>query len=364
MLKDRAQKATALRFCISKRWLPQLEVEVEPSSRIEKSKFLLTDLDVLGVAASPIGEQYKIVFDCKSGMRESAIGRAFWLHGVMVKTGASHGFVVLNSKIKLSSDHRMSAAELGVSLLQESEFADLAQGLGGKVELEEGFSSASEIDAWDQFLSIAGKYKSLTPYLEYSCSSFWVIKDAGQQCRRTVARLRSIRYELDPAKPEHMAVFGDAVCLFLVSISRLANRLFLVLMRPFVKDEFSSLLLSLLYGGYENYQTALKIKQHALGVSPDDSVDIFPNMERFEQLVREVVQAPYQALPAAILAREISFCELLSRIDSDIQSAIYEESPYAPKFVILAAEYLQKALGLPHEFAERYVDRALAAMDS
>jgi len=363
MLKDRAQKATALKFCISKRWLPQLEVEVEPSARVEKSKFLLTDLDVLAVTVSPIGQNFKIVFDCKSGAKESAIGRAFWLHGVMTKSGASHGFVILNTKIKLSSDHRMNASELGVSLLLEQELQDLAQGMGGSIALEKGFALSSEIDVWEDFLSIGAKYRNLSPYLDFSRSSYWVIKDVGQQCRRTVARLRSIRFELDPAKPEHLAVFGDALCLFLLSISGLANKLFLVLMRPFAKDEFSILLLSFLYGGYENYQAALKIKQHAVGAAPEDAVDMFPSMERFEQLVREVVQAPQQALPAALLAREISFCALQSHPQSELQSVIARESPYAPKFLLLAAEYLQRSLGLPPEFGEIYSNKALSIME-
>lgn len=81
MLKDRAQKASALRLAVRKRWLPQLEVDVDPTQQINKNKYLLTDIDVLAIAQSPMGAHVKFVFDCKSGARESAIGRAFWLHG-------------------------------------------------------------------------------------------------------------------------------------------------------------------------------------------------------------------------------------------------------------------------------------------
>lgn len=362
MLKDRAQKATALKFCVSKRWLPQLEVEIEPDNRVEQSRFLLTDLDVLAISSSPMGSHSKIVFDCKSGMRESAIGRAFWLKGVMSKVGADHGFVVLNSKLKLSRDHRISASELGVSLLHDSELGDLAQGLGGSIDLRPDYSLSADIDSWEIFLSSRSKSAAFSEYMGYATSSFWTIKDYGEQCRKTVARLRKLRPELDPSKAEHLAVFGDSLCLFLISLSSLANRLFLMLMRPSAAEEFSSALLASVYGGYENLQSAKKIRQLATGQS-DDSVSIFPDVERFEQLVRELVQAPQQALPAALLAREVGFAFLRNVNETGLQSDIANESPYAPKFVLLAAEYLQRAVKLPPEFATAYVSRTFDLMN-
>lgn len=364
MLKDRAQKATALKLCVSKRWLPQLEVEIESTNRVEKSKYLLTDLDVLAVTGSPTGQHIKLVFDCKSGLRESAIGRAFWLHGVMAKVNADHGFVVINSKIKLSRDHRLSASDIGVSLLQESEFDDLAVGMGGTTHVSENEAICSDISVWEEFLSIPGKYPVFADYFSFSRSSYWVIKDSGEQCRKTVAKLRSIRSELDPSKPEHLAIFGDCVSLFMLSISSLANRLFLILMRPASREEFSSLLLAFLYGGYENLQAALKIRKLATGAGAEDMVSIFPDTERFEQLVREVIQAPQQALPAALLAREMSFGSLKSQPVTQLQLCISEESPYAPKFVLLAAEYLQRSLKLPPEFGAIYSDAAMNLLSS
>ncbi|HEK0908028.1 TPA: hypothetical protein SMQ04_002812 [Pseudomonas putida] len=362
MLKDRAQKATALKFCVSKRWLPQLEVEIESNNRLGQSRYLLTDLDVLSISSSPVGMHSKIVFDCKSGMRESAIGRAFWLKGVMTKVGADHGFVVLNSKLKLSRDHRISASELGVSLLHDSEFGDFAQGLEGSIDLRYDYSLMADIEAWEEFLALRSRSPAFAEYMGYATSTFWTIKDYGEQCRKTVARLRKLRPELDPSKKDHLAIFGDALCLFLISLSSLANRLFLLLMRPSAADEFSSALLASVYGGYENLQSAKKIRQLATGQS-DDAVSIFPDVERFEQLVREVVQAPQQALPAALLARELAFNFLKDVPETGLQIDISNESPYASKFVLLAAEYLQRATKLPPEFASAYVERSFSLMN-
>lgn len=358
MIKDRAQKATALRLCVSKRWLPQLEVDIESSTRTERTKYLLTDLDVLGIAPSPIGGHVRMVFDCKSGARESAIGRAFWLHGVMTRASAMHGFVVLNDKVSVRQDHRISATDLAISLLHENEFEDLAQGLGGTTAPTN--SATEDIEAWEQHLAIDGKYPLLKDYLNFSGSRFWMIKDAGEQCRKTVAKLRSIRNELDPSKPEHLAIFGDALCLFLLAISELANRLFLVLLRPSSRDEFSISLLALLYGGYENVEAAQKIRKLTSSAVGDDAFDIFPELKRFEQLIREILQAPQQALPGALLARELGLVFLTHRKTTDLQKHISIESPHAPKYIVMASEYLQKAARLPPEFSSIYCEQAIA----
>lgn len=357
MLKDRAQKATALALSISKRWFPQLEVEIEASQRLEKSKFLLTDIDVLAIAPSPVGGHVRMIFDCKSGAKESAIGRSFWLRGVMTKASASHGFLVLSEKVAIEHDHRISASDLSVSLLHESEFENLAQCMGGTTRGVE--SAAADIDIWDHFLSIKSKYSNLQEYIDFSRSGFWMVKDAGEQCRKTVAKLRAIGAEMDPTKSEHMSLFGDAVSLFLLCLSELANRLFLVLLRPASREEFSSSLLALLYGGYENLEAAQKIRKITLGGAPEDAVSIFPETRKFEQLVREILQAPQQAMPAALLAREMSFTVLAGTSPSRLQTQIVAESPYSTKFLILASEYLQTASRLPPEFAEYYSNLSL-----
>jgi hypothetical protein len=85
-------------------------------------------------------------------------------------------------------------------------------------------------------------------------------------------------------------------------------------------------------------------------------------MNRFEQLMREVLQAPQQALPAALLARELAFCFLTSTKETKLQSEIAKESNYAPKFLLMAAEYLQKALKLPPEFAAEYCNRSMTLL--
>lgn len=358
MLKDRAQKASALRLAVRKRWLPQLEVDVEPSQRIEKTKYLLTDIDVLAIASSPMGRHSKFVFDCKSGARESAISRAFWLHGVMARSRSTHGFVILNDRVNISRDHRISASDLGVTLLRESEMEPFAAGLDSSISPID--SCAASIDAWEEFLEIKAKYPGVSEYLEFSCSTYWMVKGQGEQCRKLVGRLRRIRAEIDPGKREHLAIFGDALCLFLHAVSELAVDLFLLLLRPSSREEYSDALLSILYGGYDNLEAAQKIRRIALGAEEEDPVSIFPDMPRFEHLIREILQAPLQALPAALMARELAFRNLMGAPETATSREIASECPYVSKFVFLAASYLVKALRLPPEFAEVYSSQMAA----
>lgn len=358
MLKDRAQKASALRLAVRKRWLPQLEVDVEPSQRIERTKYLLTDIDVLAIAPSPMGLHAKFVFDCKSGARESAISRAFWLHGVMARSRSTYGFVVLNDRVRISRDHRISASDLQITLLHESEMEPFAAGLNSSISPID--SCAANIDAWDKFLEIRAKYPSISEYLDFSRSTYWMAKGSGEQCRKLVGKLRRIRAEIDPGKPEHLAVFGDALCLFLHAVSEMAVDLFMLLLRPASREEYSNALLAILYGGYDNLEAAQKMRRIALGADEEDPVNLFPDMPRFEHLIREILQAPLQALPAALMARELAFRNLMGAPESVTSREIASEYPYVSKFIFLAASYLVKALHLPPEFAEIYCSQMTA----
>jgi hypothetical protein len=157
-----------------------------------------------------------------------------------------------------------------------------------------------------------------------------------------------------------MAIFGDAVCLFLVALSELATRVLLMLLQPSSREEFASIVLTVLYGGYENLEAAQRFKRLASGAGHDDDVSMFPELGRFEQLVREVMQAPLNALPASLLAREQSFETLMASSSSGgFQSALVRRYRYTPKFVLLASEYLQKAARLPPEFSAHYRDRSM-----
>lgn len=358
MLKDRGQKALALKFCVSKRWLPQLEIEIEPNTRISTSKNMLTDIDVMGVTQASLSGSDRVIFDCKSGLRESPIGRTFWLSGVMSKTRSSHGFIIMNDKLNIMHDHRISAYDMKITLVQERDFENLAQCLGGTTS--ENNSFVGSIDVWETFFSISKKFQILDDYLRFSRSGYWMINNIGERCRKTIAKLRSIKTELDPSKPEHIAIFGDCLCLFLLTVSELTRRLYLILIKPTSKEEFTNTLLAILYDGQDNLQSAYKIKRLTSENPLDqEAISIFPEIKDFEQLIRETLECPSDIHTTALLSREISFAALNNFAISPLEIDLVRNYPFATKFILLASEYLTKAARLPVEFGQFYFNRTM-----
>jgi len=164
---------------------------------------------------------------------------------------------------------------------------------------------------------------------------------------------------MDPSKSEHMAIFGEALALFILAIGELANRLFLMLIRPLTEEEFTTTLLALLYGGYDNLEVAQKIRRITAGAAVDDQVDIFPEMKKFEHLIHEMLQAPSQALEAAIAVRDVSLSALFGSPASTLFEHIVSANQYSAKFIALSADYLQKATRVPIEFKSYYSDVTL-----
>ena len=134
----------------------------------------------------------------------------------------------------------------------------------------------------------------------------------------------------------------------------MAVDLFLLLLRPTSRDEYTEALLAVLYGGTKIWRQPRRFDASQL-VPKKTMVSIFPDLPRFEHLVREIVQAPLQALPAALMARELAFRNLTGASETETSRELAKEHVYLSKFVILAATYLTKALRLPTEFAEVYI---------
>ena len=92
---------------------------------------------------------------------------------VIARIRATRGFVVLNDRVAISRDHRISASDLGVTLLHESEMEPFAVGLASITPTD---SAAASIEAWEAFLEIKSKYPNLAEYLEFSRSTYWMTR--------------------------------------------------------------------------------------------------------------------------------------------------------------------------------------------
>jgi len=351
MIKDREQKHRALRLSVANRWFPQLEVNVEPDRAIRERAGLVTDLDVLSSIPDEFRGFRTVIFDCKTSARESAVNRALWLRGVMDRMTADAGFCIVKKEL-IEIDHRLAATRLGVILLAEDEFD-----LYGKVtcpSYQGSLGYAADIDVWDQFFAIPSRFSKLRDALEFLRSGYWMITDAAEACRKALAMLRNVRAELDPSKPEHIALFFDFCALFARSLAIVTCHVFRAHLQPSTQAGLSEALLVMLYGGREAYEhrndlfrllKSKRLQADAPGLS-------LPEWERFLNLARQLLDAPVEAQQVPLILREVGFSALRSDTSFAFAGQLCTENRQAAKFAIFIPDYLCKAAKLPPEFAK------------
>jgi hypothetical protein len=362
MMKDRALKATALQYLVSKRAFPQLEVSVSPQlatgSGGSRKAPPLTDVDVLGLIPDDFEAYRSILIDCRTLKNQSPIARALWLRGLMDELDAKRGLCVLRGE-KVEPDHRIAAARLEVLLVTEEEFERYISATGGKAN---GVTAhAANIELWDAFLNIRSRYASLADAIEFSTSYFWKPTTAASAARRTLAVLRRLRGELDPSKPAHVAVVANMAGLFLVSMADIVMKVFTSYLQPRVMHELSDALLMILYGGKETYDSLNAMRRLIkMPSEPDHPEDLsLPEWDRFVQFVRETLESPVELSRAPLILREVAWAQLSSAPDYRFASTLATESPRGAKYALLGTEYFCRATKLPPEFGAQIVGHLL-----
>jgi hypothetical protein len=350
MIQDRGLKARVLRYAVAKRWFPQLELDVLPRMATSEGLKPLTDIDVMASIPDEFDGYRFLVVDCKSGKRESPITRALWLRGVMDHFRATRGLCVL-VKEKIEPDHRYNAAQIGVLLLAEDEFERYALATGAKGDSSS--SCVAQIDLWERFVDIGKRYKTLTESIQFSTSGYWMCSSESEACRRTISEAVRIRPEVDPAKRDHVSLILDLSALFMHSLSRLVAKLFASYLQPDNRDELSHALLTLLYGGRENYEHLNALKKLIAAASPNvqngKSLTL-PDWDRFLQLVRHGLDSPIELPHAALLLRELAWSFLVEKPSLAFAKILSGENRQAAKMALLGAEYISYAGKLPPEF--------------
>ena len=113
----------AVRYCLAQGMAPCLEVVIASASDLSDAPEVLTDLDVVGLEFIADGGMRRLLFDCKTTNKMSAINRAFWASGILAYTGCDEAFVILKNRTVYN--HRLSALAIGVDLHDEASFEDL-----------------------------------------------------------------------------------------------------------------------------------------------------------------------------------------------------------------------------------------------
>lgn len=360
MIKDRIQKEKVIRYAVSKYWFPQLEADVSAHLTIGERVLSITDVDVLTSIPDDFLGYRTLIVDCKGSAQESPINRALWQKGLMSRIGANYGICILHRK-NIETDHRYTASQLGITLISEDEFDSFAQATSPRYNVTN--SALCNIDVWDQFFSIPSKFPKLTLASTFSKSRYWMLPNEAEACRKTLLLLLELKPELDPAKQEHVATVCDLVALFTHSLAVIVSKIFSGYLQPQKREELSNALLFLLYGGRDSYQIRNRLRQMMLaskGIEKVDSELSLPEWDEFVQLVRQLLDAPFEVNRTPLIIREIAWAYMAGIADSDFSKELASLFPQAARFAVLGVDYICKATRLPPEFQKILNDRLLA----
>lgn len=347
--KDRTQKSKALKFSVANRWFPQYEVDVHSPTSIQENKSNITDIDVLASVPDYFRGFRDVIFDCKTGRRESAINRSLWLSGLMNKLGASEGYCILK-KDKINQDYRLYAESLNVVLLTEIDFDIYSSSM--VADNSGTYSNASNIDLWEEYFEKTKNFTNLAPSLAFARSSYWMIEDAATACRKVIAELISIRPEMNPENKYHVCLFFHLASLLARSLAKVTNQIFKSYLHPESKSELVTALLHLLYGGKESYDhrnELFKLAKEQAGQSLD--VLTLPNWGKFVDLSRQCLDRPRSIQKTPLSLIEVGLGNLKETPDWTFLNILSSEDPHSSKFAMILVGYLQNAAKLPPEFA-------------
>ena len=360
MIKDRDQKAKALRFAVANRWFPQMELEVSAHGSLAQKVASVTDLDVFACVPDQFSGYRSVVFDCKTKAKESPVNRALWLLGVMERMGADQGFCILK-KSSIDLDHRLMAGKRGVVLLSEDEF-DLYMTATTDLSMSAG-SNVEQLSTWDTFNSLGHSFPKLTEGVLFARMNYWMIEDAAEACRKTLAVIRALHGELDPSQRSHVALFLDLCSLFARSLAIIVCHVFKAYLHPNSQADLSDALLVMLYGGREAYQyrndlyKLVKARNGEAAV-PDLSL---PEWDRFLRLVRQLLDAPLAVQGVPLILREVAFGTLNDDKPLAFAKRLCAENAQSTRFALLIPGYLVRAAHLPPEFGT-IADNALIGL--
>jgi hypothetical protein len=327
---------------------PCLEVVVASASDLSDTTEVLTDLDVVGLDFIADGGFRRLIFDCKTTNKMSAVNRAFWAAGILAYSGCDEAFVILKNKAVYN--HRLSALTIGVDLHDEASFEDLgnARDIGFNADI----NYQSSVDRWNVVFDIYSKNTWSEALFLTGRNAAPLSVQPWRVFRKMVAELRTARGQFDPAKDGHVAIFLDVMAAIFIlwsSIGRDVRRFYDPKMS---KAEFEKALLYYIWGGKESYQIRQELRQKT---DASGAIQEFPSWDKLVSFAGLVIAGPQELFGCVNICREMSIRMLSGKLTEQEKglSKMLSANKRARQFIMAASEYMIAASGLPKDLTER-----------
>lgn len=352
MIKDIHQKLKAVRYCVALGMVPHMEVVVRFSSEISETPSDITDIDVLGIKPCDDSPSHRILFDCKTQNKMSAINRALWAKGLVSLTHCDEAFVILTKAAPEA--HRLAGNSLGVRLFTEKLFDGYAGAAAKDFAVQNSY--LENLSAWECIGEIPSKYPALKNFSVYLTSSALLETRGTQGLRNLMAKCKKIEGEFDPAKETHRALFKLTLVQFCFYMSEMVRDFHNIFNPEIDKSEFEKIIRYYIWGGKENYDLRQRLKaalQNAKGVTEIEPFE-FPAWERFVELFRGFLDAPLLLGSVCLPLKDLAFREVstpTAELDRRLSMRL-ESNSRVRQFILASASYLIEATRLPREFKE------------
>lgn len=351
MIKDKAQKKLAAKLCAAQGIVPFLEVVIRSQTGLEDSPTDITDVDVLGIDLGRAGTVQRVLFDCKTASKLSAINRALWAGGLKGLVAADRAYIIQKREAPYS--HKLAAHTLAVSIYSEESFVRYAQSL--TIDFARDISYLDNVDVWDALVGLRQSQPNLTDLLLYITTHAALERSGPKGIRTGLSALLKVGPELDPRKPLHRLLFGNCLSGFLIFCSLSITSLMEIFQFSMEKDDFERTVRYFVWEGRDNYVNRRQMKaalDKAKGESTATEFDL-PEWNRFLKIVRSFLDAPEALAALPFLAKEIAFRGVAGprREPDDHLRRLFQMNNRARQFMFATASYLVHATKLPKEFA-------------
>ena len=345
-MQDSLLKELLTKHFWAQRAFVQPEVNVYYGQGTSGAQKLITDVDVFALVPRRDLTYARMLGDCRTLKSQSPAARALWLRGLLDLVGGHNGLILLKTT-RIERDHKLAASSVGIQLMDTDDFGVYDRA----VIYPEGSSKQNiSINDFRQLLTLHQRYPNILPLIEYLYRDFWQERAFGDRLRHTLASVRRVSRELDPTKQDHLAIVCEAGAAFAVGVAECAATIFQQYLQPAAKDELSSALKVLVWGGGEQYQFYQAIRDKLLkakGASETEADLELPKWPEFLQLIRNVLENPGMAFQVPWLLRSMAV-DLVR--GTPVLSQTSPEDLLLLKFAMLTLDYVCHAAALPPDF--------------